>query len=185
MTAIAAHPPIDVPLDALLPPQPADGIAPPLRQTGTSRVLPGPALAVGRPPRIEAAVLTTVVPLLAVPVLLATMAALWAMTVAVALTAAVVWLSLARRIVVGQDWVADRRMLRYRITYAAHLRAAELVDTGHGGVLRLHRHAGRPHRLRRIELEAPATRRALAELLAASPAADRHVALALASGTAA
>lgn len=183
MTVTAVQP---VPVTrAAAAPVPAVSVAPAAVRVGACRRLPGSPLAVGRPPRAEAAAFAGVVPLLAVPVLLVTMAALWALTVAVALTAAVVGLCAARRVVVGQGWVADRRVLRYRITYAAHLRAAELVDTGHGGVLRLYRHAGRPHRLRRVELDAPATRRALAELLAASPAADRRIALALATGTAA
>ncbi len=186
MTTTAAHPAAAHPATAHpapahpAPARPAPAVTP--VHVRPSLLLPGPAVAVGRPPRAEVAALVAVVPLLAVPVLLATMAAVWAVTVAIALTAVVAWASLARRVVVGHGWVADRRLLRYRVTPAAHLRAAELVHNGHGGVVRLHRLSGRPHRLRRVELDAPGTRRALSELLAASPAADRSVALALAAG---
>lgn len=160
----------------------APGVVPAVARA--TRRLPGPALAVGRPPRAETVVFMTVAPLLALPILLATMVALWAVTVTVVLTGTFTWVLLARRVVIGRGWIAERRLLRNRITFATQLRVAELVHTEHGGILRLHRHVGRPHRLRLVEIDAPSIRRALTELLAASPAVDHRVALALAISTA-
>ena len=143
--------------------------------TGSRRVLtrgalPGPVRASARLPKAEAAVFLVLVPLLSVPVLLATMGAAWAAGVTVVLTAAVGWLCAARHVVVGNGWVADRRLWHYRVTYGAALRTVELLDTAHGGVLRLTPHTGRPHRLRRTEFDRPDAQAALATLLAVGTA---------------
>lgn len=131
----------------------------------TRRALPGPVQASVGMPLAEVAAFVVVVPLLSIPVLLATMGAAWAAGTALVLTAAVGWLCAARRVVVGDGWVADRRLWRYRITHGAELRAVELRDTAHGGVLRLSPHAGRAHRVRLSEVSLPAARTALATVL--------------------
>ncbi len=132
--------------------------------------LPGRALAQGRLPGAERAVFTSLVPLLSVPALLATGGAPWVVGTALVLTAVVAWLCLARHVVVGHGWVADRRLWRYRVTHAGDLRAVELVGNGHGGLLELRPHVGRPHRLREPEFASPSSRRALAALVVLSGA---------------
>jgi hypothetical protein len=121
-------------------------------------------------------------PLLSVPVLLATMGAAWAVGGTLVVTAVVAWVCGARRVAVGDDWLADRRLLRYRVTHGAQLRAVELLDTAHGGVLRLAPHTGRAHRLRRSEFDRPDTRAALAGVLSSgTPEVGPGVRQALAS----
>lgn len=132
--------------------------------------LPGPVRAASHVPRGETAVLVAVVPLLSVPVLLATMGALWAALVGLLLTLVVAWLCLVRRVVVGSGWLADRRLWRYRVSLCEQVRAVELRENGHGGLLRVRLHRGRTHRLRRAEFGDPAVRAALATLLVDGPA---------------
>lgn len=130
------------------------------------RALPGEVRASVGLPAAETAVFVAVVPLLALPVLLATMAATWAVAAALVLTAAVAWLCLARRVVVGGDWVADRRVWRYRVLPVAQLRLVELTENAHGGLLLLRPQSGRPFRLRRPELTRGDLRAAVSSLLA-------------------
>ncbi len=144
--------------------------APALPRGVRSRRLPGEATTSSRLPWAETAVFVTVLPLLSIPVMIATMGAAWAATTGLALTGVIAWLCLARHVVVGQGWIADRRVFRYRVTQARHLRAVELVHNGHGGLLKLHPHGGRPHRLRVHEFIHPQVRGALADIVTASDA---------------
>lgn len=130
------------------------------------RGLPGPIHLSSRLPWAETAVFVSVVPMLSLPVMLATMSAQWAVLVAVLLTGAVAWLCLIRHTALGHGWVADRRLWRYRVTHSAHLRSVEMVDTSHGGLLALHPHHGRPHRLRAEALSSAAGRAALGAVVA-------------------
>jgi hypothetical protein len=132
--------------------------------------LPGPVRASCALPSAEAAVFTAVVPLLSIPVLLGTMAAMPAALASVVVTALVGALCLTRRTVVGHDWVADRRLWRYRVTHADALRAVEVVPNGHGGLLKLHPHGCPPHRLRATELQGRDVRAALRDVVRASDA---------------
>lgn len=134
------------------------------------RHLPGPVQASSALPMAETAAFSAVVPLLSIPLLLTTMAAVPAVVAAVALTSVVAALCLSRRTVVGRDWVADRRLWRFRVTHASALRAVEAVSNGHGGLLKLHPRAARPHRLRAPELDGPAIRSALATVVLGSSA---------------
>jgi hypothetical protein len=132
--------------------------------------LPGPVRASSALPSAEAAAFTAAVPLLSIPLLLMTVSAVPAAVAAVAVTALVGALCLARRTVVGHDWVADRRLWRFRVTHADALCAVEVVHNGHGGLLKLHPHGARPHRLRAAELHGRAIRSALTELVLRSSA---------------
>ena len=124
----------------------------------------------------ETIVYVTLVPLLSVPLVLATMGAGWVAVVALALTAVMAWLCASRRVTIGDGWIADRRLWRYRVTRAADVRAVELVPNGHGGVLRVHPHDGRPHRLRRPEFETAQARAALSTVVAVgNPQVDANV----------
>lgn len=125
------------------------------------QALPGPVHASsGRPPA-ESAAFTSVVPLLSIPLLIATMGAPWAVLGTAATTGLVAWVCLARRVVIGRGWIADRRLWGYRVTHAADLRRTEFVHNGHGGVLRLHPGRGRAHRLREAEFGSAQARTAL------------------------
>ena len=123
--------------------------------------LPGPVQSSSRLPAAEAAVFTAVVPLLSIPLLIATMGAPWVLLGAVAATGLVAWVCLARRVVIGRGWIADRRLWGYRVTYGTDLRRTEFVHNGHGGVLRLHPGHGRAHRLREAEFGSVQARTAL------------------------
>jgi hypothetical protein len=112
-------------------------------------------------PAAETAVFTAVVPLLSIPLLVATMGAPWVLLGATAATGLVAWVCLARRVVIGRGWIADRRMWGYRVTHGADLHRTEFVHNGHGGVLRLHPSHGRAHRLREAEFGSVQARTAL------------------------
>ena len=131
------------------------------------RALPGPVSSSQGMPWAETAVYVAVVPLLAVPVLLASMADALALGTTLLLTALVSWLCLARRVVIGDGWLADRRFWHYRVSHGQHLRLVELVENGHGGLLRLHLHSGRAHRLRLSEYSSLDARAGLATVLSA------------------
>ena len=127
--------------------------------------LPGPANVTSGVPVTETAAFVAAVLLLGVPALLATQGSPLVLATVVALAAVVTWLCVVRRVAVGPDWVADRRFWGYRVTGASSLRAVTFVENGHGGLLKLHPHAGRPHRLRRPEFGNPAVRTALTGLV--------------------
>jgi hypothetical protein len=112
-------------------------------------------------PAAETAAFTGVVPLLSIPLLIATMGSPWVLLAAAVSTALVAWVCLARRVVIGQGWIADRRLWRYRVTDGADVRSTDFVQNGHGGVLRLHPARGRAHRLREAELGSVRARTAL------------------------
>ena len=123
--------------------------------------LPGPVHTSSGLPAAETAVFTGVVPLLSIPLLVATMGAPWVVLVAAAATGLVAWVCLARRVVIGSGWIADRRLWGYRVTDGAALRTTDFVHNGHGGVLRLHPSQGRAHRLREAEFGSLQARTAL------------------------
>ena len=123
--------------------------------------LPGPVLISSGLPVAETVVFTGVVPLLSIPLLVATMGALWVVLVAAAATGLVAWGCLARRVVIGSGWIADRRLWGDRVTHGAELRSTDFVHNGHGGVLRLHPAQGRAYRLREAEFGSLQERTAL------------------------
>lgn len=81
--------------------------------------------------------------------------------VAVGALAYVLW---ARRVVVGDRWVAVRQLGRYHVATFDHLRHLELKPSQRGGVLCLHTDDGRCMRLRRVELTDPDIGAALREM---------------------
>ena len=159
----AAQPPRVPAPQAAVPARAARPVPGPL----VRRTLPGPVRASAGMPGAEMAVFLVLAPLLSVPVLLATMGAAYVVGGTLVVTTLVAAFCGARRVAVGDDWVADRRLLRYRITSATQLRAVDLLDTAHGGVLRLTPQTGRPHRLRRSEFDRPDVRAALAAVVSA------------------
>ena len=88
------------------------------------------------------------------------------LAVALAVMTYVLW---ARRVVVGEDFIAVRQAGRYHVATVDHVRHLELRPSQHGGVLCLHTDDGRCMRLRRVEVADPTVNAALRELAA------RHV----------
>jgi len=131
------------------------------------RSLPEVLASAGTPPA-EAVLNCTMVALLFVPVLLFTGFSPVTFAVAglaVAATAYILW---ARRVVVGESYVAVRQLGRYHVATVDHVRHLELKPSQRGGVLCLHTDDGRCMRVRRVELSRPEVSRALTELC------DRH-----------
>jgi hypothetical protein len=127
------------------------------------RSLPPVVASAGAPPG-EAVLDCTMVALLFVPVLLFTgfsPLTFAVAAVAIAATAYVLW---ARRVVVGESYVAVRQLGRYHVATVDHVRHLELKPTQRGGVLCLHTDDGRCMRVRRAELSRTDVARALTEL---------------------
>lgn len=152
---------------------PADGARPLLRRHRPPRTstvtwrrasLPHPQLATVGLPWSEALVSVLVVPLLFVPVVLASNWAWWSFTAAAVLTAIVAYLMWARRVVVGDFYVAVRQLGRYHVATADHLRGLRLRPSQRGGVLVVHTDDGRQMRLRRVEVAHPRVNDALRAL---------------------
>ena len=72
----------------------------------------------------------------------------------------------ARRVVVGEHYVAVRQLGRYHVATVDHVKHLEIKPSQHGGVLCLHTDDGRCMRLRRVEVADPAVDAALRELAA-------------------
>lgn len=125
--------------------------------------LPGPAVATAGAPPAEVASVGLALLLLFVPVLVWTQAsagAFVALAVALAVGAYFAW---ARRVVVGEDFVAVRRAAQYHVAHVDHVRHLELRAM-QGGALCVHTDDGRCMRLRRVELERPGVADALRSL---------------------
>ena len=123
--------------------------------------LPGPVVAGAGVPRSEALWSLAVVAVGFVPVFVWSQGAPGAFVtlgVALAVMAYVLW---ARRLVVGQCWVAVRQLGRYHVASVDHVRHLELKPSSHGGVLRLHTDDGRCMRVRRVEVSRPEVAAAL------------------------
>ncbi|HEU0103183.1 MAG TPA: PH domain-containing protein [Mycobacteriales bacterium] len=84
-----------------------------------------------------------------------------ALAISLLATGYAIW---ARRLVVGEEFVAVRSVLRYRVAYVDHVRHLRLRPTQRGGQLCLHTDDGHCLRLRRVELDVPAVRDALRRL---------------------
>ena len=115
-------------------------------------------------PLSEAAASLFVVALLFVPVAVWTQFAPAVGVAAVAAVAVTAYLLWARRVVVGDSYVAVRQLLRYHVATVDHVRHLELRPSAHGGVLCLHTDDGRCRRLRRAEVARPEVNAALREL---------------------
>lgn len=137
--------------------------------------LPGPAVATAGARPAEVATAVAVVVLLFVPVAVWTQAAPGAFVALAVALAAVALLAWARRVVVGHDFVAVRRLGRYHVASADHVRHLELRAM-QGGALCLHTDDGRCLRLRRSELERPGVAAGLRPLAGCSDSTrDRPV----------
>ena len=126
--------------------------------------LPGPVRTSAGVPWSESLVSLLIVVLLFVPV------AVWTgFSPAVAVAAAVAvcvasYLLWARRVLVGERYVAVRQAGRYHVATVDHVRHLELRPSAHGGVLCVHTDDGRCMRLRRAEVSRPDVNAALRAL---------------------
>ncbi len=117
--------------------------------------MPGPVRASARVPLSEALASLFVVALLFVPVAVWTQGAAWVPVTAAAALLVAGYLLWARRVLVGDGYVAVRQVGRFHIATADHVRHLELRPSPHGGVLCLHTDDGRCMRLRRCEVSQP------------------------------
>lgn len=130
--------------------------------------LPGPVVAQAGIPAVEAVAYLLLVVVALLPVVVISQADPRALLTSVfALTAAgaILW---ARRVVVGDDYVAVRSLLRYHVASTSHVRHLELRPTQRGGALCLHTDDGHCVRLRRAEIDGPAVLGALRALAGCS-----------------
>lgn len=134
------------------------------RTTGASWTragLPGRPRATAGVPLSESLVSLFVVALLCVPVAVYSGFATWSLLVAgaaILLASGLLW---ARRVVVGDRFVAVRQLGRYHVANVDNVRHLELRPSQHGGVLCVHTDDGRVMRLRRAEVARPQVNEAL------------------------
>lgn len=152
------------------------------RTTATTwrrRGLPGPATATAYATAAEVLFGAFVVGLLFIPVVLWTQAAVGAFVGLGVALVALAHLAWARRVVVGEDFVAVRQIGRYHVASADHVRHLELRAM-QGGALCLHTDDGRRMVLRRVELEQDGVAEAMRVLAdCGSSTRDRRVCAAL------
>lgn len=153
--------------------------APTTARTWTRRGLPGAATATATATWPEVVLLVVAVGLLFVPVVLWTQAAAGTfVTLGVSLLV-VAYLAWARRVVVGDGFMAVRQLGRYHVATADHVRHLELRAM-QGGALCLHTDDGRRMVLRRVELEQDGVAAAMGALAGCgSSTRDRRVCAAL------
>ena len=132
-------------------------------RTWRKQGLPGPATATAYATLPEVLFGAVVVGLLFVPVVVWTQAATGAFVALGAALLGVAYLAWARRVVVGEDFVAVRQLGRYHVASADHVRHLELRAMQRGALC-LHTNDGRSMLLRRVELEQPGISEALRDL---------------------
>lgn len=145
--------------------------------TWTRRGLPGPVRAEVGVPTSEALVSLLIVVIVFAPPIAISGGSVWFVAAAAVVLAALSYVLWARRVLVGDSWVAVRQLGRFHVASADHLRHLELRPTAHGGVLCLHTDDGRCMRLRRVEVARPDVNAALRELsgVATDTTHDRRV----------
>lgn len=133
-------------------------------RTWTRAGLPGYPTASAGVPWSESAGSLVALALLFVPLAVWTQGAAWVPITAGLAIAVASYLLWARRVVVGERYVAVRQLGRYHVATVDHLRHLELRPSQRGGVLCLHTDDGRCMRLRRAEVAVPAVNAALRTL---------------------
>ena len=145
-----------------------DPDAPPVLTVWHGRDLPTPRTGMVGVPFAEGVTSVFLGSVLYVPVALFTGYAAWNYVVA---AIAVVVLSFAlwsRRVVVGPEFVAVRKLGPYRVALASSLVAGGMKPSQRGGVLVLNTGDGRTMRLRRVEYLSPAINAELRRILLSS-----------------
>ena len=129
--------------------------------TWTRAGLPGRARASAGVPLGEALVSLLVVALLWVPAYVASGRAAWSLLGAGASLLVAAYLLRARRVLIGDGWVAVRQVGRFHVATVDHVKHLELRPSQKGGVLCVHTDDGRCMRLRRAEVARPEVNEAL------------------------
>ena len=150
------------------PGPPLDPDAPPVTTVWRSRDLPQPRTGMVGVPLAEGVSSVFLGAIGYVPIALVSQYAPWNYVVA---ALAVVLLSYAlwsRRVVVGPDFVAIRKLGPYRVAAAESIVEGGMRPSTRGGVLVLRTGDGRTMRLRRVEFTSPAVNAELRRILLAS-----------------
>ena len=134
--------------------------------TWTRAGLPGYPRAQAGVPVSESVTSVSMIALLFVPLVVATQGALWVFLTAGAAVAVASYLLWARRVLVGERYVAVRQLGRYHVATVDHVKHLELRPSQRGGVLCLHTDDGRCMRLRRVEVAKPEINEALQQMAA-------------------
>lgn len=130
--------------------------------------LPSPPCAVTGLTRSEIVVFVLLVPLIFAPVFLATRANPIPIAICVALTLVMSYLVWARRVVVGEDYLAIRQLGRYHVASIGHVRGWRVRPSQRGGVVVVQTDDERQMRIRHAEVTNPVVNAALHALLARS-----------------
>ncbi len=123
--------------------------------TWTRGGLPGYPRASAGVPWSESLTSLFIVALLFVPLAVGHAARPWVPVAAGRALVVASYLLWARRVLVGEHYVAVRQVGRYHVATVDHVRHLELRPSQHGGVLCLHTDDGRCMRLRRAEVARP------------------------------
>lgn len=142
--------------------------APPVLTTWRGRDLPRPRTGMVGVPLSEGISSVLLGSVLYVPVALFTSYAPWNYLVAALAVVALSYALWSRRVVVGPDFVAVRKLGPYRVAPAESIVAGGMRPSGRGGVLVLRTGDGRTMRMRRVEYTAPAVNAELRRILVAS-----------------
>lgn len=130
--------------------------------------LPSPPVASTGLTRSEIVVFVLLVPLVFAPVFLATGTNPIPIAICAVLTAAMVYLVWARRVLVGEDYLAIRQLGRYHVATIGHVRGWRVRPSQRGGVVVVQTDDERQMRVRHTEVTNPDVNAALQALLTRS-----------------
>jgi hypothetical protein len=132
--------------------------------------LPSPPCAATGLTRSEIVVFVLLVPLIFAPVFLATRTNPIPIAICAVLTAGMTYLVWARRVLVGEDYLAIRQLGRYHVATIGHVTHWRVRPSQRGGVVVVLTDDGRQMRVRHAEVTNPDVNSALHALLARSGA---------------
>jgi hypothetical protein len=126
--------------------------------------LPSPPLAATGLTRSEIVVFVLLVPLIFAPVFLATGTNPIPIAICAVLTAGMIYLVWARRVLVGEDYLAIRQLGRYHVASIGHVRSWRVRPSQRGGVVVVLTDDERHMRVRHAEVTNPDVNAALMAL---------------------
>jgi hypothetical protein len=150
------------------PSAPLDPDAPPVTTVWRGRDLPQPRTGMVGVPLAEGISSVFIGAIGYVPVALFSQYAPWNYVVAALAVVALSYALWSRRVVVGPEFVAIRKLGPYRVAAAASIVEGGMRPSSRGGVLVLRTGDGRTMRLRRVEFTSPAVNAELRRILLAS-----------------
>ena len=150
------------------PEEPLDPDAPPVTTVWRSRDLPQPRTGSMGVPLAEGISSVFIGAIGYVPIALFTSYAPWNYLVAALAVLVLSYALWSRRVVVGPDFVAIRKLGPYRVAQAESIVQGGMRPSSRGGVLVLRTGDGRTMRMRRVEFTSPAVNAELRRILLAS-----------------